>query len=469
MAALTQPPAPDDAPSARVVIVGLGPGDPQHLTAAARHALDAVEVVHVRTARHPAVQALLAGRRFVACDDLYEAGLTFDAVYDAIAERLLEAARLGPIVYAVPGDPSVGETSVRRLRAAAEAAGIRTTSVPGVSFIGPTLDLLGWDALDGLQLADATALAARHHPDLDPDRPALVAQLYGRLVASDVKLVLLNQYPDDHPVTLVSGAATSSPRVATLPLHALDRRDDLDDLTTLAVPPLAHARGSLLTLADVVARLRAPDGCPWDREQTHASLRPYLLEEAHEALDALDAGDAAALGDELGDLLLQVVLHAQIAVEEGDFSLADVVRGITEKLIRRHPHVFGDVQAVTSAAVVANWEALKAEERAERGQAADPLAGVPRGLPALARAQAILRKGRRAGEPAQTADPAADLAAAAARLGADPSMAPLGDLLLAAVRLAVAHELDAESALREATARQAAGMPPSEHAEGDAT
>lgn len=457
MPASIPPPAGVRAP--RVVVVGLGPGDPRHLTAAAREALEGAPVVHVRTARHPAVEALLAGRRIVACDDLYEAADAFDAVYDAIAERLVAAAREGQVVYAVPGDPTVGETTVRRLRAAAAPLGIDVAVVPGISFVGPTLDLLGWDALDGLQIADATALAARHHPDLDPDRPALIAQVYGRMVASDIKLVLLNQYPDDHPVTIVSGAGAPGPRVATLPLRDLDRRDGLDDLTTVAVPALSRP-GSLLSLADVVARLRAPDGCPWDREQTHRSLRPYLLEEAHEVLDALDAEDAPALADELGDLLLQVVLHAQIAVEEGEFGLTDVIRSITEKLVRRHPHVFGDVKAETSAAVVANWEALKAEERAARGADADPLAGVPLGLPALARAQALLRKGARVGHTPDAADPAAELAAAAARLGAAPDAAGLGDLLLSAVRVAVALDIDAESALREATARRAAGRHP---------
>jgi tetrapyrrole methylase family protein/MazG family protein len=429
-------------------VVGLGPGDPDHLTVAARRALERAEVVWVRTNRHPSVAAVPPHVLVRTFDHLYEAHDTFAAVYQAIADTLLAAAAAGPVTYAVPGDPAVGETSVLLLRRAAAAAGVPLVELPGVSFVGPTLAAVGWDALDGVQLADATELANRHHPGIDPDRPALVAQVYGRLVAADLKLTLLNQYPPEHPVTLVAGAGTGSPRVTTLPLHDLDRRDDLDDLSTLAVPALPRP-GSVLSLAEVVAHLRAPDGCPWDREQTHQSLRPFLLEEAYEVLAALDADDMDGLCEELGDLLLQVVLHAQLAAEDGDFGLTDVVRHISEKLVRRHPHVFGDTQVATSDEVRANWDALKQVERQAKGEA-DPFAGVPGTLPALARAQAVRRK---SGAAALPTDPG-PLAA----LGDDPvtpaeRAARIGDALWAVAALADGWGVDAETALREAVAR----------------
>jgi len=320
--------------------------------------------------------------------------------------------------------------------------------LPGVSFVGPTLAALGWDALDGVQLADATELANRHHPGIDPDRPALVAQVYGRLVASDLKLTLLNQYPPEHPVTLVTGAGAGAVRMATFPLHDLDRRDDLDDLSTLAVPALPTA-GSVLSLAEVVAHLRAPDGCPWDREQTHQSLRPYLLEEAHEVLAALDADDMDGLCEELGDLLLQVVLHAQLAVEDGDFALTDVVRQVTEKLVRRHPHVFGATHVDTADQVRANWDALKQAERHAKGEG-DPFAGVPRALPALARAQAVRRK---AGGAAPLADPAVLAALGDAPVTPAERAERVGAALWALSALADSWGVDAETALREAVAR----------------
>jgi tetrapyrrole methylase family protein/MazG family protein len=225
-------------------------------------------------------------------------------------------------------------------------------------------------------------------------------------------------------------------------------------------------------LAEAVAHLRAPDGCPWDLAQTHDSLRPYLLEEAHEALAALDAEDMPALAEELGDLLLQIVLHAQIAVEEGDFSLSDVIRHITEKIWRRHPHVFGDVRADTVDEVLTNWEALKRAERASKGSAdaADPFTGIPVSLPALARAQAVqdraLRLEKLAGSAvgATAADPIEGLQAALQALNAAPAdadvrAARLGDALWQLVALARAWELDAETALREHTGAVVAARP----------
>ncbi|MBC7317349.1 MAG: MazG family protein, partial [Chloroflexi bacterium] len=179
---------------------------------------------------------------------------------------------------------------------------------------------LGIDPFDGLQICDATILAQRHHPNLDPDVAALVVQLYHRHLAADVKITLMNLYPDDHPLRLVRGAGTPEQAIIELPLYELDRRDDLDHLTSVYIPPLGWP-GSLATYQDVVARLRAPGGCPWDRQQTHQSLRPHLLEEAYEVLAALDADDPDLLREELGDLLLQVFLHAQIATEGGDFKL----------------------------------------------------------------------------------------------------------------------------------------------------
>ncbi|MFN8423601.1 MAG: MazG family protein [Anaerolineae bacterium] len=492
-------------PPPTITILGLGPGSPRHLTVAARDALAAAAEVHVRTAGFPGVAAIPATATVIACDDLYAAHDAFADVYAAIAERVVDAAARGPVVYAVPGDPAVGETTVGLVRGLAAARGIEVEVLPGVSFIGPTLSALGWDALDGVQIGDATELAERHHPSIDPDRAALVAQVYSRLVASDVKLVLQNQYPDDHPIHIVSGAASPVPRVTTTTLSALDHAEAFDDVTTIGVPPLARP-GSLLSLAEVIAHLRAPDGCPWDREQTHESLRPYMLEEAYEAVAAIDAGDPEPLAEELGDLLLQVVLHSQLAVEAGDFGIADVVRHVTEKLIRRHPHVFGDVVAETPAEVLANWDQLKRDEKAakaaarsdgaadaEAGVAApiDPFADIPPSLPALMRAQAVQRKSAKfattaalpsdpppalgegqagaAGQGGGTLSPAqalhraaaalADIAAtappdAAAALDADDPLAQaVGQALWAVAAVARGLGVDAETALRDVTRR----------------
>ena len=298
----------------------------------------------------------------------------------------------------MPGHPLVGETSVLRILAGARKQGLPVQVVAGLSFLEPALTALELDAFDGLQICDAMVLAARHHPNLDPDVGALVVQVYNRRLAADVKMTLMNLYPDEHPVRLVRGAGTAEATVRDLPLYELDRQDDLDHLTTVYLPPLARP-GSVATFQDVVARLRAPDGCPWDREQSHESLRTSLLEETYEVLAALDADDMDDLRGELGDLLLQVLFHAQIAVEDGDFRLVDTVADTVEKLIRRHPHVFANEQVADADEVLRHWEQIKRAERAGRGESefTSMLAGINKALPALSQATEMQRRVARVG------------------------------------------------------------------------
>ena len=437
-----------------ITIVGLGPGNPKQLTLEAHQVLLEVEDVYVRTRHHPTVASLPLGPSLHFFDHLYEEKETFAEVYEQIARQIVELGhRPEGVIYAVPGHPLVGEESVQRILALARQQGIGVRIVEGLGFVEPVLTCLGLDALGGLQIVDATELAALQHPCLNPDLPALIGQLYDWQLASDVKLTLMNLYPDEHPVTLVRRAGTDQARVFTIPLYELDRQPDPDHLTSLYVPPLPQP-SSLETFQDTIARLRAPGGCPWDRKQTHQSLRPHVLEEAYEALAALDANDMDALREELGDLLLQIVLQAQIAVEAGEFSLAQVIEEIDAKIKRRHPHVFGDVAVADVDEVLHNWEEIKREEKG----AHSVLGGVSRALPALARAQSI--QGRAAlvgfdwpdagGVVAKIAEEAAELRGAQ---GSKARERELGDLLFSVVNLARWLDVDAESALRQACER----------------
>jgi tetrapyrrole methylase family protein/MazG family protein len=207
-------------------------------------------------------------------------------------------------------------------------------------------------------------------------------------------------------------------------------------------------------LREVVARLRAPDGCPWDREQTHTSLRPYVIEEAYEVAWAIGSGEASALREELGDLLWQVLIHAQLAEEEGAFDMAAVMRGIAEKLRRRHPHVFGDGEAATAAEVVARWEEQKREERG----GASALEGVLEAQPALSYAQQLLRRAAGAGFAwPERRDIVAKLAEELEELALAPDESAradeLGDVLLNVATYAGVLGIDAEDALRAAAAK----------------
>jgi len=466
-----------------ITVVGLGPGGAELWTTAARHILLSAPEVWLRTARHPGVEVLAdeiagptsdhhgsAGGRVHSFDAWYDEADDFPSLYERIAERVLELGRRPQgVVYAVPGHPMIGEASVQRLRVLAAQAGLALTIVPGLSFIEPTLTALGLDPLaEGLQIADADTLAARLHPPLDPDRPALVAQLYNRRQAAQVKLTLMSSYPDEHPVALVQAAGTERQQVVNCLLYELDRQPQVDHLTTLYVPALPQP-GGLPSLQETVARLRAPGGCPWDREQTHQTLRPYLLEETYEALAALDAGDHRALAEELGDLLLQIALHAQIASEESEFKMVDVIASIDAKLRRRHPHVFANLSVSGVSEVLSNWQAIKKAERAQANAedgAEKPseavrssvLDGVPQAMPALARAQAISTRAVRVGFEWPTLEGVLDKLVEEAREVAaaetpEEREAEIGDVLFVVVNLARWLGVDAESALRATNER----------------
>ncbi len=426
-------------------ILGLGPGDPGLITRRAWEMMTQAEEVWVRTRQHPAVPALARYTRVHSYDALYEAYPDFDAVYVAIAEDVVARARQQrDVIYATPGDPAVAERTPGLIRQRAEAAGIPVALHSAVSFLEPTLAALAFDPIQGLQVLDAQQLAAMHYPPGALNQGLLVPQLYSRLLAGDVKLTLMNAYPDEHEVTLISGAGSEGVHLRTMPLYALDRHEDWDDMTTLWVPPLAQP-ATYEDLQEIIARLRAPDGCPWDRKQTHRSLRPYLLEEAYEVLAALDAEDPDALKEELGDLLIQVALHVQIATEEGEFKLKDVIEHVVTKLIRRHPHVFGETQVADAEDVARNWERIKAQERAANGQTEQGktlLDGVPTALPALALAQTYVARLARVGYPLPEKDTVEGLTEEA-----------LGKALLRLVEQAQAAGLDAEAALRQAAGR----------------
>lgn len=438
-----------------ITIVGLGPGDPHHLTQEAWSVLEMVREVWLRTKHHPTVAGLPPHLTLHSFDYLYEEAEDFAQVYEAIANEVL---RLGQrpegVVYAVPGHPLVGEATVRLILPRAEGAGMAVHVVEGLSFIEPTLTPLRMDVLAGLQVYDAVELAARYHPPLNPDLPALVGQLYSRALATDVKLTLMNQYPDEHEVTLVHAAGTPEQRVIRLPLYELDRHDDVAHLTTLYVPPLPGV-SSFEGLQDTVAHLRAPDGCPWDREQTHDSLRVGLLEEVYEVVAAIDAGDVQALREELGDLMLQILLHAQIATEEGEFQMAQVIAGIDAKLKHRHPHVWGERQVEGTGEVLRRWEELKREEK---GGERSVLDGVPAVLPALLQADTYGRRAARVGFDWTEADGVTDkireeIVEVEAAATPGEKEAELGDLLFAVVNWARWLEVDPEAALRRANAR----------------
>jgi tetrapyrrole methylase family protein/MazG family protein len=374
----------------RIVVGGLGPAGPDLVTAATHEAVGRIPHRFLRTARHPAAGVVGEAPTF---DHVYDEAESIGDVYAAIVEALVTAAgEHGEVLYAVPGSPAVAERTVELLLADERVA---VDVLPAMSFADLAWVRLGIDPVErGVRLVDGH----RFQIEAAGERgPLLVAQCDDRHVLSDVKLALGEAAGGagggEVAVTVLQRLGLPGEHIVELPWPELDRVVRPDHLTSLYVPRLATPLASeTAAFAEVVRRLRAE--CPWDRQQTHQSLRHHLLEEAYEVLEALDHLDVEAgegfdaLEEELGDLLFQVFLHATLATEEGRFTLEDVVRGISDKLVGRHPHVFGDVTVDGADEVAARWERLK---KAEKGRAS-VMDGIPATLPALAYALKVQRK-----------------------------------------------------------------------------
>lgn len=436
-----------------IYLVGLGAGGVSELSREALDALKRARRLFLRTKRHPAASALrLTGLQWESMDDLEENQAEYLPL--AIAEHVLAAAReASPVAYAVPGHPLMGDETVRCLLERARVEGIPTRLVPSRSVLEAVLEAVGYSLIEGCQLINATALP---YPQINPHLPQIYYPLSNRHFASELQRFLRNFYPPDFPLTLVHAAGIGEEtRVCTIPLSELDRQR-FDPQTSLFVPPLpsSHAPKGFPTLVQIVATLRGPNGCPWDKEQTPATLKPYLLEECYEVLEAIEEQNPHKLCEELGDLLLQVVMQAQLAREVGAFDIEQVIETLCEKLIRRHPHVFGDTKVANAEEVLKHWDALKRAE--EEGKRLSILDGIPKTLPALQRALDVSKRAARAGFEWENLEGVfqkldeekAELQAAIQSGHQERIEAEIGDLLFTLVNIARHAKVNPEEALR---------------------
>ena len=397
-----------------IVVVGLGSGSFDQLTMGAWRYLSEGNPVFLRTVKHPIVEELTArGIKFTTFDYLYEEKSSFNEVYASLVEELFTAVNSSVskyIVYAVPGHPFVGETTVKLLwektAIQSESAEIKVKVISGMSFVDALLSSLKIDLLSGFTILDALGLSQE---SLTTAHHQIFTQVYNRLVASDLKLTLLEVYPPEHPVTVIRAAEISAEeKIAQVTLSALDHLTWYDHLTSVYVPPLATlpkkskdinapCQYPLDPLAHILDKLLSPEGCPWDREQDHFSLKPCLVEETYEVLEAIDCRDMDKLKEELGDVMLQVVFHTALAKREGGFNLNEVIAGITSKMVRRHPHVFGEVTVGGTADVLKNWEEIKKEEKGNNIIDQHVMANLNRTLPALLLAEEVQKKAKKVG------------------------------------------------------------------------
>jgi tetrapyrrole methylase family protein/MazG family protein len=420
-----------------VLAAGLGPAGPELFTAATTAALERVPRRWLRTARHPSAGAVAGAGTF---DHHYETASSLDEVYAGIVDALVEDADArGEVLYLVPGSPLVAERTVELLVADGR---VEVELVPALSFLDLAWGRLGVDPLAaGVRLVDGQRFAVEAAGERGP---LLVAQCDSAAVLSDIKLA---SEASPGEVVVLHHLGLPDEDVVEVAWDDLDRAVAPDHLTSLWIPALAAPVASeVARFAELVRTLR--QRCPWDREQTHQSLTRHLLEETYEVLEAIEHLDGHAgsgdggfghLEEELGDLLFQVVFHATLAAEEGAFTLADVARTVHDKLVGRHPHVFGTVEAETAGAVVRNWEQIK---QAEKGRAS-LMDGIAGDLPSLLYAHKVQRKAASVG-----LEPATGLEEARVRAEADPGHEQVGALLFAAVDLARRAGVDPEAALR---------------------
>ncbi len=442
-----------------ITILGLGPGDPQLLSREAWDIIQQTNEIYLRTRRHPTVAGFPKSLRVYDFDSLYEQYDSFEEVYSRIVDEILTLGkRPAGVVYAVPGHPFIAEATGPDIYKRAKAVGIPVEVCEGISFLEPVFRTLGIDPFDGISLVDALELVQLHHPPFPPHYPVLIAQIYDQYIASEVKLTLMNLYPDLQPVTMVHGAGTRDCIVENVPLYEIDRSENIGLLTVLYLPSLGK-QTAFERLQEIAAHLRAPEGCPWDREQTLESMQPHLLEEAYEVLNAIDSGDSNKVREELGDLLLVVTMLMQIGMEDGDFTSAEVIDSICTKLIQRHPHVFSDLQVDGADEVLQNWERIKAQERQFNGQIEKSLLdGVEIVLPSLTQAQEYQDRAARIGFDWPKIEDvwekhSEEITELQDAVDADERNAELGDVLFALVNLARWYGVDAESALRGANRR----------------
>ncbi len=446
----------------RIVVCGLGPGGANQLTEATTDSFDRIENRFLRTAAHPTAERVGTDQSF---DHLYEAADSFAEIYAQIATSLLEqAGSHGEILYAVPGSPLVLEQSVRNLRNAAPAHGVDLELLPAISFLDEVWARLQIDPveeqvtlIDGYQFATAAA---------GQPGPLLVAHTHANWVLSDIKLA--GDLDDSHTAIILQRLGTDQENIQEVAWSDLDRVVEADHLTSLYIPKLNDPVGrELLNSVHLMERLR--NDCPWDAKQTHGSLRKYLVEETYEVVDVLDriAADEVdgrregpieldehelyrELEEELGDLWFQVLFHSVLAQEQGYFNVADVARTLHDKMVERHPHVFGAEEPTSSQPsmpTVESWEKIKQREK-QRTSAFDD---IPGSLPALAKADKIIKRGTRAGLPFGE-DVVEALLGGVSELGESATTQQVGQALLAVTAVAFRANVDPEIALRETLA-----------------
>ncbi|SHJ80221.1 tetrapyrrole methylase family protein / MazG family protein [Hathewaya proteolytica DSM 3090] len=441
-----------------IKIVGLGPGDKESLTMGTIDCLKQCKNIFFRTEKHPTVDYIKdLGINFHCYDDEYESKESFDQVYQSIARDLIcREKKLGDIVYAVPGHPMVAEKSVRLLIDICTAENIKYSILPAVSFLEAMMQALHIDPVQGLRVIDA--FEARNCK-LSNKEAVVITQVYNKFMASEVKLALCEYYQEEEEIYFVRAAGIKDEEsIRKIKIYELDRQDDIDYLTSLYIPAGIKAYGDFYELVSIVKKLRQPDGCPWDKEQDHFTIKKNLLEECYELIEAIENRDEESLIEELGDVLFQVVFHSQIGSDDGYFNIYDVTDRICRKMIERHPHVFSNLSLDSTEKVLDNWDSIKKQEQGLKTYT-DELNHVAKTLPALMRAEKVQKKAAKVGFDWNCVEPALEkvkeefyeLLQVYNCENMSRILDEVGDLLFSVVNVCRFLNIDAEEALSHTT------------------
>ncbi|HOK49355.1 MAG TPA: nucleoside triphosphate pyrophosphohydrolase [Sedimentibacter sp.] len=376
-----------------IQIIGLGAGGEEDLTIRAHKALLEKIPTFVRTDRHPLVKELRKSINIVSFDDYFEKYETFDQVYENILHTLLEEARQhGKINYCTAGSPYFGDVVTKKL--VNEYKGqINTIIIDGMSFLDKCIKLSGYADYKNIKILDC--LEADEF-SFDLNSLNIITQVYDRDLASNLKLSLMETYPEDTYALIID---VLEKNVKKIPVFLLDQEKNYGFSTYFCILPIEISNNRVYNVSNLLRltkKLRGPDGCPWDKKQTHDSIRQHLIEEAYEVVDAIDNNDVDNLLEELGDLLFQVVFHAQLAAEEGYFNFTDVVTKVCNKMYFRHPHVFGDVKADNIEEALISWENSKLKEK-KLTTYTDNLKNVPKALSPLSRSYKVQKRAAEVG------------------------------------------------------------------------
>lgn len=427
-----------------LLVVGLGPDRPGLMTLETADAMRSADLLILRTGKHGAVQWIEKNDIAYECfDELYERAEDFDAFSASVVEAVRNRMQAGIAVCYAVAEPQTDRTVLALLQ-----AGIRLRILAGVTYASAVqakaMERLGLGG--GARFIPAADIEGTR---IEPDLPLIITEINSRLLAGDIKIAMLAVYPPAMEILFCG---------EPIALSALDRQKHYDHLSTAYLPPCPYAGRERYVLSDlekIMSRLRDPgSGCPWDIKQTHESLRTYLLEEAYEVIDAIDAEDPLRIADELGDVLLQVIFHAKIAEERREFSLLDIISSICSKLIHRHTHIFGDAHCDSAEDVLKNWEAIKQAEKGLKSKA-DSMRDIPKYTPSLMRAMKVQEKAKRMGYDASEAPVLLDrIRQNITRIAeGDSTEQAVGEILLDLAAVAKVLDVDAELALQKSVDR----------------